>query len=113
MHVSIQRLLSRHRRIAVLLGVIVVFSVSALNVHAALCDDDHQLGGQVTVDLCLFAMAVMVGPVALGCQAAFRARRPTLNLLTTPGHPNNGGWVTTLLVPYVRAGPVRPTVLRL
>ena len=108
---SIHRLLSRHRRITVLVGVIVVIGVSALSVHAALCDDDHQLGGNVTVDLCLFALAVM-GPVALGCRAVGRAKRPTLASLATPVLSSNG-WLAAVPLASVRAGPVSPAVLRL
>jgi hypothetical protein len=112
-HRRTHRLVSHHRRVAVLVGVILVFGVSVLNVHAALCDDDHQVGGNVTVDLCLFAFAIVGGSVALGWRAACRTKRPAFALLAMPVLPDSGGWVAATRMASVRAGPASPAVLRL
>src|SRR5271165_5975210 len=110
-HRRAHRLVSRHRRVAVLIGVMLVIGLSALNVHAALCDDDHQVGGNVTVDLCLFAFAVVGGSVALGCRAACRTNRTAFALLAMPVLADSGGWVAAMRMASVRAGPASPAVL--
>ena len=112
-HRRAHRLVARHRRVAVLLGVMLVFGLSAMNLHAVLCHDDHEVGGNVTVDLCLFAFAVVGGSVALGWRAACRTRRPAMALLAMPVLADSGGWVAAIRMPSVRAGPASPAVLRL
>jgi hypothetical protein len=106
--VDVNRVLTRHRRITALVGVIVVFGVVALNAHAALPEHHHDHG---KTSMCVAALSIAV-LAALGC-CAKRAVGLGVRLSWTPVPRAVSS--LTVNVPWVhaRAGPPAPVILRL
>jgi hypothetical protein len=105
---SIDRLVSRHRRLTALAGLMIVLGVAALNVHAAL--PEHH-GGQGDASVCEAALSIAVLAV-LG----WRARRagPTVTRPFFVPILQVAGRMSTECPPAAaRAGPPGPSVLRL
>jgi hypothetical protein len=105
---EVNRVVSRHRRITALVGVIVVFGVVALNAHAALPEHHHDHG---KVTMCIAALSIAV-LAALGC-CAKRSLGLGIRLSWAPllrvvmSVTVDVAWV------LARAGPSAPAVLRL
>jgi hypothetical protein len=104
---SLNRLLTRHRRAAAIVGVLVVCGVAALNVHAAL--PEHH-GGDGDATVCVAALAVAV-IAALGWRAAGEATARD-RIVCAPKAPVPISHATAPPLPRARAGPLAVVVLR-
>jgi hypothetical protein len=105
---DINRVVSRHRRITALVGVIVVLGVVALNAHAAL-PEHHDEHGKVTVCIAALSIAVLA---ALGCHTK-RSVGLRMRLTCTPLLRVMSGFAVDAPCALARAGPSGLAVLRL
>ena len=106
---DVNRIVSRHRRIAALAGVLVVLGVAALNAHAALPEhhDDH---GKATMCIAALSIAVLAA-VGFCAKRSFGLR---MHRSWTPLLLRALSSVTVDVARVrARAGPPAPTVLRL
>jgi hypothetical protein len=101
------RLLSRHRRVTALAGLMLVFGVVALNAHAAL-PEHHGHDGDASVCIAALSIAVMA-TLAWGAK---RADAPTARPMHVPivwcAYPVSADSPA----PSARAGPSGRVVLR-
>jgi hypothetical protein len=106
--VSINRVVSRHRRATALVGVMVVLGVAALNAHAAL-PEHHHVHGVMTLCVASLSIAVLA---ALGLKTK-RSAGPTIRLGRTAVVQIPDGPEAESVSAMARAGPSGPVVLRL
>jgi hypothetical protein len=104
----INRVLSRHRRVAALIGVVVVLGVGALDAHAALPEHHHEHGNAT---VCIAALAI-AGLAALGW-----CKQGTPSTTTRPGCALLSQAASNFAIDTpgisARAGPLGLAVLRL